>query len=102
MPVSYTPPSIYAEWWRAMEECSGRRAPMRRVRWYVVPDAVEFEWRGKTIAGLAFDDHRIVLAELLTWDQRLVKHEMLHDLLGVGGHPRYYFELLCGEVIDPY
>lgn len=100
--VSFTPPSIYRQWWALTEQCSGRQAAYDAISWYVVPDASTLPGTNG-LNGLSFDDGRIVLAGaydgIAAGD--LVRHEMLHAILGggVSGHPRDMFVRRCGGVV---
>jgi hypothetical protein len=97
-----TPPPVYATWWAMTEACSGISAPLERIRWYVVPNALTVPYPGNSnVAGywsLASD--RILLAGTVALDGEVVRHEMLHALARVGGHPRAYFLDRCGGVVD--
>ena len=80
------PPAVYAGWWGDMETCSSVAAPLTRVDWYEVPGdqfATPQGWRW----GWWQPPHSIYLAQAHVLDERLVEHEMLHDLLQVGTHP---------------
>jgi hypothetical protein len=95
----FEPHDDYALWWAQIESCSGKEAPLDRVRWYQVPDVNEFEYRGELYAGYWWPTHDIVLTEWATWDRFTVRHEMLHDLLKTGSHPLEYFETRCGALV---
>lgn len=98
--VRFTPPSIYREWWALTEACSGREASFAAVSWYVVPGAAtipETRYNGYFYSA----GNRIVLAgaEEAQSDGELVRHEMLHAIIGKGGHPREMFVVRCGGVV---
>ena len=94
------PLAIYSEWWRAAEECSGRTAPMTRVQWFVVPGSDSFAYQGTRYDGYWWNGvHWITLAEGRVQDPGIVRHEMLHDLLGRGDHPAEFFQLRCKTVV---
>lgn len=96
--LSFTPPPYYAQWWGIMQSCSGISSPMPSVRWYVVPGAVAIN---DTMAGY-WDDglQAIVLAGAYQNVGMVVRHEMLHALLGATpNHPPQYFHDLCGGLL---
>lgn len=86
----FTPPPVFAEYWREIETCSGLSGDWRRVEWYVVP-AGQIVWDGTHYSGVWQPPHTIyisdVVLEHLDRYATTVKHEMLHDLRGRGGHP---------------
>lgn len=99
----FTPPAVYREWWARTEACSGGHASFDAVAWYVVPDA----WTLSDVAGAPLgawfvSGNRIVLAgNVQEWGD-LVRHEMLHAILGppAGRHPRDTFIQRCGGVVE--
>ena len=100
--VRFTPPSIYRQWWALTEQCSGRQGTYDAIAWYVVPDVSTLPGT-KGLSGYWYADNRIVLAGaydgIAAGD--LVRHEMLHALLGPGvnGHPRDMFVRRCDGVV---
>jgi hypothetical protein len=80
------PPAVYREWWGKTEACSGLSGDFDRVQWSVVPGN-GFKCSSGTCAGHWQPDHRIYLAQDWTMNEMVVRHEMLHDLLGRPGHP---------------
>lgn len=100
--VAMQPLRPYAFWWEMTERCSGRSGDFDRVQWYVMPNATAFEIRGREYNGYWFpqDGGSIVLAEGSTHAGPLVRHEMLHALLGgPAGHNRQYFVDGCQGVV---
>src|SRR5699024_2935350 len=95
-------------WWGMTEACSGHSGELSAVRWYRVP--------GWTVpvngeAAAAFwttGGNQIVIADELVEDGEVVRHEMLHALLGERGHPTEPFltscasVLSCGRVCEPW
>lgn len=88
------------------ETCAGIQGVLDRVRWYTVPGsqlpsgtsdvpdavgAVFFEAQGA----------RIVLADSFATNPQVVRHEMLHVLLGptISGHPTAAFRTHCGGIV---
>jgi hypothetical protein len=100
MAQRFTPPSVYGRWWSMTESCSTISASFNVVEWFVVPSAQLFPHEGQDVAGY-YDPrhHRIVLAEAGQMDGALVRHEMLHAIIGGRGHPRSQFLGRCGGVV---
>lgn len=100
--IPYAPnPDQVANWWRQVEECSGLRGDLRRIRFYIVPDRATFLWEGREVIGLWMErGSRIVLAAEFAFRERNVRHEMLHALTRINGHPREYFVTRCGAIVD--
>lgn len=80
------PPPLYAVWWQRMETCAQITAPLDRIEWYempgdqfATPEGPRWGWWGPP--------HAIYIATTHLSDERLVEHEMLHDLLQTGAHP---------------
>jgi len=79
------------------ESCSGRTGPLSEIDWYVVPGVPQFEHKGRAVSGYwSSRDDRVVLAEQAMLDGGLVRHEMLHALLGHAEHTRDAFLERCG------
>ncbi|HEU5169054.1 MAG TPA: hypothetical protein VFU46_00880 [Gemmatimonadales bacterium] len=83
-PVS--PPATYRDWFGKTEACSGLSGDFDRIRWYVVPGS-EFACPSGACAARWIDDHRIFVAQAYLANELVVRHEMLHDLIGHAGHP---------------
>jgi hypothetical protein len=84
--VPMEPPPVYREWWAKTESCSGRKGNFDRVRWSVI-EGRSFPCSSGECAGHWRTDHHIFLAGDWVMDEMVVRHEMLHDLLGRPGHP---------------
>ena len=96
--VPMAPLPQYTLWWKLTERCAARTSDLARVRWYVVP-GVQF-LGSPTAQGEYYPlSHRIVLAGGFVDIPPLVRHEMLHAILGVGGHPAEAFQRDCGGVV---
>jgi len=62
-------------------------------------DAVSL--KGMDAAGYwSLGGSRIVLTECIVDDGSAVRHEMLHAILQVGGHPRAQFLGACAALVD--
>ena len=98
--VAFAPPPAYARWWAMTEACAGRSGPLEAVTWFVVPGTVEFEFRGRMVAGYwSAGSNRIVLAGKAQYDGPAVRHEMLHALVRRAGHSSEMFLERCGGVV---
>lgn len=96
----FEPPAVYARWWAMTEACSGRSGDLAAVQWYRVPGAL-VRHDGEWITGYyELRAHRIVLGEDQVDNGIVVRHEMLHALLRVGGHPRAHFLEACRSILD--
>ncbi len=80
------PPPIYREWFAKTEACSGRTGDFDRLRWSVI-EGHSFPCTSGDCAGHWRNNHHIFLASDWVMDEMVVRHEMLHDLLGRTGHP---------------
>ena len=94
-------PEVYARWWRMTEACSGVSGTLADVSFYRVPHVDSFTRDGKSVLGYwTSAGNQIVLAEGASLDGGNVRHEMLHALLRVGGHPRDQFLEKCLGTVD--
>src|SRR5215471_5613151 len=74
-------PPQYALWWRLTERCAAQSSDLDRISWYIVPGAKDLG--PSDIQGEYFPlSHRIVVAGRYVADGPLVRHEMLHAILG--------------------
>jgi hypothetical protein len=88
------PPPVFREWWAKTEACSGRTGNFDRIRWSIV-EGSSFACSSGQCAGHWTTNHHIFLAEKWSMDEMVVRHEMLHDLLGRPGHPNPPFGVGC-------
>lgn len=97
----FEPPAVYARWWAMTEACAGRSRSLASVRWYRVPGPA-FRLEDGEIVGGVFDRlaNRIVLAEAYLDDGSIVRHEMLHAIGGVRGHPTELFLERCAPILS--
>ena len=90
----------YAEWWRATEDCAGTSGDLSRVTWFVVPGRTSFMYGNGQYDGYWWNGvHWILLAGDKVNNALIVRHEMLHELLGRGDHPAEYFQQRCATVV---
>ena len=98
--IGFSPPSVYRTWWKMTEACSGRVADFSAVSWYILPGTDELPDSVDGVGGRWYArGDRILLAGGEEWDGSLVRHEMLHALLGAVGHPRAAFIGDCRGVV---
>lgn len=97
----YSSPPVYQLWWGMVEACSGRSAPLGDVKWYIVPGADSLSDGHDEVAGYwSSSDNHIVLIQSGKFNGPLVRHEMLHALVRVNGHPLKDFIERCGGIVD--
>jgi hypothetical protein len=65
-----------------------------RLPWETVP-GTSFTCSGNQSVGHWQADHRIWIAESYLEDEMVVRHEMLHELIGHSGHPNPPFGKGC-------
>lgn len=92
--VPLDPPPVYREWWAKTEACSGRKGDFDRISWSVI-EGYSFPCSSGECAGHWRTNHHIFLAGDWVMDEMVVRHEMLHDLLGRPGHPDPPFGVGC-------
>ena len=98
--VAITPPPEYERWWRDTQDCSAIRGELHTVHWYVVPNVTTVRSDDGDAAG--FWSPRGDVIVLAGWYQDspwVVRHEMLHALLQVHGHPPEFFRARCGDLV---
>jgi hypothetical protein len=99
--VAFTPPPVYTRWWAMTEACSGLSGSLASVKWDVVENTSDFQLNGETVSGYwTAGSNTIVIAAGVRLDGSVVRHEMLHALVRVSGHPRAYFLEHCGGVVS--
>jgi hypothetical protein len=99
--VPLTPPAVYARWWAMTESCSGMTGPLAAISFWHVPGVSSFRRDDKNVLGYwTTAGNQIVLAGGAALDGGNVRHEMLHALLRVGGHPRDQFLGKCAGLVD--
>lgn len=99
--VSMPAPAVYSRWWAMTEACSGVSGALADVSFYRIPHVDTFTRDGKAVLGYwTSAGNQIVLAEGASLDGGNVRHEMLHALLRVGGHPRDQFLEKCLGTVD--
>ncbi len=101
LPAGATPlaaPARYADWFDATERCAGLQGTYQSIQWYVVPGVTSFATSQGEKVGMWLRHgagHVIVVAGAYQDHEMVVRHEMLHSLLGRSGHPDGYFAERC-------
>lgn len=96
--VRIEPPAVYQQWFTTTASCSGLAGNAQSIEWYVVPGAASFRAEGADRVGMwQMVDGRsqIVIAGAYERHEMVVRHEILHHLIGQSGHPRDLFEERC-------
>lgn len=88
----FSPPPAYEVWFEELETCTGETGDFSRFRFFEVRAPLEgslfpCDSRSGTCIGEWKLPYDILLAPQLLDFEGLVKHEMLHALLQVRGHP---------------
>jgi hypothetical protein len=89
------PPDIYRTWWAKTEACSGLTGDFDRIEWEVVPGSSFPCASGRCAGHWQQSGHHIWLAGAYVDNEMVVRHEMLHDLIGHSGHPDPPFGSPC-------
>jgi hypothetical protein len=84
--VPISAPDVYREWYAKTEACSGLTGSFDRIKWYEVPGD-GFDCPSGRCAGRWNSDHHIYISAAFLEDEMVVRHEMLHELIGHPGHP---------------
>ncbi len=96
--VEFSPPAEYLVWYERTERCAGLLGRFQDVQWLVVPGVETFSTEQGSKVGMwtrQGDRHTIVIAGNYRDHEMVVRHEMLHSLIGHSGHPAEYFEQRC-------
>ncbi len=101
--VQITPPPVYQLWWNLVERCSGLTGDFNAVRFYQEPGRSTVTAGADSANAYWFaSGNRIVIGGLNVYDGPVMRHEMLHALLGpsgASGHPQLYFVSRCGGIV---
>lgn len=98
-------PVSYGTWWLRTEACAELTGRMDNVTWYVVPGVTTFQTESGEKVGFwtkSSEGTRIILAGDYRDHELVVRHEILHDLLGREGHPESYFRDRCQLTWDTF
>ncbi|MDH3223200.1 MAG: hypothetical protein OEO23_05750 [Gemmatimonadota bacterium] len=80
----YDPLPEYVDFWSRTEACSGLSGEVGLIEWF---RATSITSKGQISRGLWEPPHKITVLRGLEADERTVRHEMLHDL--IGGDPTH-------------
>jgi hypothetical protein len=98
-------PSHFRTWFQQTESCSGLTAAFEAVEWYVVPGVDEFVVEGAPRVGMwqrEGGQSQIVVAGNYLEHEMVVRHEILHHLMGREGHPTEMFVERCQLTWDSW
>jgi hypothetical protein len=95
----FEPPPEYQLWWSMTESCSGLRGSFADIAWSSVPGVNALPGNDEHQGEWIEQGNRIVLAGAHKLDGGLVRHEMLHALARVNGHPRLEFLERCAGIV---
>ena len=87
------PPPAYTLWWPETEQCSSRSGDFGRVSWY---ETAFFADGVFTKLGEWNSRREITIVTSAIMDRQVVRHEILHDLLGGDGDHEDRSWALCG------
>lgn len=96
-------PEAAPTWWAALEECAGRQGTLSSVNWFVIPGYFVIV-EGRAYDGYWLKERNAVIfaeAQFEAADRRphVLRHELLHALLGRGDHPAEYFARRCVDLV---
>ena len=103
--VAITAPAGYQAWYAKTEQCASLTGNYSSIKWYVVPNVSQFNSEfGATVAlwRKSNNDNIIIVSGDYKDDEMVVRHEMLHSLLQVDGHPPTYFVADCHLTWDSW
>lgn len=103
--VQIEAPASYGVWWLKTETCARLSGRMENVTWYVVPGVSTFPTESGEKVGFwtkSPTGTRIILAGDYRDHELVVRHEILHELLGREGHPEPYFRNRCHLTWDTF
>jgi hypothetical protein len=96
--VPFSPPAEYAVWFERTEQCATIPGRYQAIQWLVVPEVETFPTDQGPKVGMwarRGDQQVIIIAGNYRDHEMVVRHEMLHSLIGERGHPAEYFEHRC-------
>lgn len=97
----FGPPAVYATWWAMVEGCSEFEGSLESVTWFRTNQLLNDPRSGLPVSGYwSRGTNRIVLAGESALDGGTVRHEMLHSLIRMPGHPRNQFLGNCAGVVE--
>jgi hypothetical protein len=100
METSIVPPAVYRTWFAEVADCvagevDSREGRYERIEWYTATDIYHEEATTHAV-GLWVAPHKVVIRSDHLDRAFVVKHEIVHDLLGTGGHGSDRFRACAG------
>jgi hypothetical protein len=93
--IPFRPPDSYLAMWETAQACSRVRMHIGFVSWEVVPGVWTFA-TADSVGAVAYTDQSVITIAGGWLDHPLVvRHEMLHALLGTREHPSEPFDFPC-------
>ena len=96
--IEIDPPLEYAVWFERTERCASLSGRITAIQFYIIPGVDTFETDQGQKVGMwsrRGDHHTIIVAGNYRNHEMVVRHEMLHSLIGQSGHPEQYFAERC-------
>jgi hypothetical protein len=96
--IAIEAPLEYAIWFERTERCAGLSGRLTTIQFLVIPGVDTFPTDQGQKVGMwtrRGDHHTIILAGNYRNHEMVVRHEMLHSLIGQSGHPDGYFAERC-------
>lgn len=91
------PPAIYRQWYAELKACSGLSGNFDAIHWQTAP---QIHKGLMYYTGWWTPRHTITVRDDWASDERLIKHEEMHDLRQDGAHPDEYFKGRCGDLMS--
>jgi hypothetical protein len=91
-------PAIYRTWYSEVKACSGLTGNYDAL---TLRTATNIAVGNDVFSGYWTPPHTITIRFETVWlyDETLIKHEFLHDVLQRGDHPAQYFNGVCGNLL---
>ena len=98
-------PAVFQQWYQRTQECSGLHGSFSALQWFVIPGVSSFRTHDGPAVGMwkkGRGSGAIVLAGNFVDRELVVRHEMLHSLIGRSGHPTELFIERCHLTWDTW
>ena len=96
--IAIDAPLEYAVWFERTERCANLSGLITSIQFYVIPGVDTFLTDQGEKVGMwtrRGEHHSIIIAGNYRNHEMVVRHEMLHSLIGQSGHPDEYFGQKC-------
>lgn len=99
----FNPPLIYKQWFKETEHCSQRLGNFDDITWFVVPNSnYVITSKGEQVAAYwSITYNYVIMSSKHQMNPYIVRHEMLHAILQISGHPPEFFIDRCHGLIVP-